>query len=110
MSTNIKQLKRDRRSVRIRSRVLGTAARPRLAVFRSNKYVYAQVIDDAVGKTLVAASNLGSKLAAKGVGEAVAKAALAKNIKQVVFDRGGYLYAGQIKAVADGARAGGLEF
>lgn len=110
MKTNIKQLKRQRRSVRIRSRVVGTAERPRLAIFRSNKFVYAQIIDDAVGKTLASASNLGNKLEAKAVGEAVAKAALAKNIKQVVFDRGGYLYTGRIKALADGARAGGLQF
>ena len=109
-TTNVKQLKRNRRSIRIRSRVAGTAKRPRLAVFRSNKYVYAQVIDDVAGKTLVSVSNLKEKLAAKAVGEAIAKAALAKKINQVVFDRGGYLYTGQVKALADGARAGGLQF
>ena len=102
---------------RIRRRVKGTPERPRLAVFRSVKHIYAQVIDDAEGKTLAAASsneknsaNGGNLAGAKEVGKAVAERAKDKGIKAVVFDRGGYLYHGRIKALADAARQAGLEF
>ncbi|HUA83388.1 MAG TPA: 50S ribosomal protein L18 [Bryobacteraceae bacterium] len=102
---------------RIRRRVKGTPERPRLAVFRSVKHIYAQVIDDREGKTLVAASsneknaaNGGNLAGAKAVGQAVAERAKDKGIKAVVFDRGGYLYHGRVKALADAARAAGLEF
>ena len=109
---------RGRIKARIRRKVLGTEMRPRLAVFRSLKYIYAQVIDDASGKTLASASSKdadsGTKganaAAAKAVGALIAKKAKDKGIKQVVFDRGGYLYHGNIKALADAARENGLEF
>ena len=114
MSTNTSAYqKKQRRHARVRSRVSGTSARPRLAVFRSNKHIYAQIIDDVAGKTLVSLSDLklkGEQASAPAIGEAIAKLALAKKIKQVAFDRGGYIYAGRIKQVAEGARAGGLEF
>lgn len=110
--------KRIRRHARVRSTLEGSAARPRLAVFRSGKHIYAQVIDDRLGKTLVSASDVPGKsggkvtkvLRARTVGETVAKLALAAKIKQVAFDRGGYVYAGRVKSLAEGARAGGLEF
>ena len=104
---------------RIRKSVNGTAERPRLSVFRSNKQIYAQVIDDLSGKTLVSASSLDKEItlnngsnveAAKAVGELVAKRALAAKIEAVVFDRGGYLYHGRVAALADAARAAGLKF
>lgn len=103
---------------RVRGKISGTAARPRLSVFRSAKHIYAQIIDDVNGVTLVAASTmdkdfegLGSnKEAAKKVGEAVAKKALEKGVEEVVFDRSGYIYHGRIQALADGAREGGLKF
>ncbi len=103
---------------RIRSRVRGTSERPRLAVYRSLKHIYAQVIDDTRGSTLVAAStdeksataNGGNIAGAKHVGKLIAERAKAKGIGQVVFDRGGYLYHGRIKALADAAREAGLEF
>lgn len=101
---------------RMRHRLKGTASRPRLAVFRSARHIYAQVIDDSLGRTIVCASTLdtevnGSKTdEARQVGQAVAKKALEKDIKQVVFDRGGNLYHGRIKALAEGAREGGLDF
>ncbi len=110
---------REKRHLRIRQNVVGTLERPRLNVFRSNKQIYAQIIDDANHNTLVSASSLDKELAlengssveaAKLVGELVAKRALEKNIKKVVFDRGGYLYHGRVKALADGARSVGLEF
>ena len=109
---------RGRVKVRIRRKVHGTADRPRLAVFRSLKYIYAQVIDDASGKTIASASSRekdsGAKganaAAAKAVGALIAKKAKDKGIKQVVFDRGGYVYHGNIKALADAARENGLEF
>ncbi len=106
---------RIRRHARIRARVRGTEERPRLVVFRSNKYVYAQVVDDARGVTLASATAKGGKTMsqleqAKVVGTAVAKAALAKNIKKVVFDRGGFSYAGRVAALANAARAAGLSF
>lgn len=112
-STASQPNKRQRRHARVRARVQGTAARPRLAVFRSSKHIYAQLIDDGTGKTLAAVSDLklkGENTNARVVGEALAKAALAQKIKQVAFDRGGYAYAGRIRQVAEGARAGGLEF
>jgi large subunit ribosomal protein L18 len=105
---------RARRHKRLRSRIAGTAERPRLAVYKSNRFISAQLIDDAAGKTLAAAhgrafkGSLGTQ-AAK-VGEAIAKAAQGKGIAAAVFDRGGYQYAAQIKALADAARASGLTF
>ncbi|ASS89827.1 MAG: 50S ribosomal protein L18 [Bacillaceae bacterium] len=110
---------RKTRHARVRSKVSGTAARPRLNVYRSNKHIYAQVIDDTNHQTLVSASTLDKELnlestgnveAAQKVGELVAKRALEKGIKSVVFDRGGYLYHGRVKALADAAREVGLEF
>ena len=119
-----RQSRKDRRQAihhRVRSGVRGTAERPRLAFFKSASHVYAQVIDDDAGSTLVEASTVSKSLrgkvprkgnlaAAKAVGEAVAEAALAKKIDKVVFDRGGFLYHGAVKALADGARAKGLKF
>ena len=110
--------KKDRRNkikARIRGRISGTAERPRLCVFRSNKQIYAQVIDEIAGNTLVSASSKGitegnkSEIAAK-VGEAVAKKALEAGICTVVFDRNGFLFHGRVKSLADGARKGGLKF
>jgi len=107
---------RQKKHWRTRNKLKGTAERPRLAVFRSAQHIYAQIIDDTVGNTLVAASTLEVKVdgtksdAAKAVGEAVAKKALEKGIDKVVFDRGGNLYHGRIKALADGAREAGLDF
>ena len=108
---------RQRVHFRIRQKMQGTAERPRLNVYRSLNHIYAQVIDDAKGETLISASSLAGKLktggnvaAAKEVGKLVAERALEKGIKQVVFDRGGYLYHGRIKALADAAREAGLEF
>ena len=109
---------RDRIRQRIRRKVTGSTERPRLAVFRSLKNIYAQVIDDSTGQTIVSASSLekdaGAKganaAAAKAVGALIAKKAQDKGVKRVVFDRGGYLYHGNIKALADAARENGLEF
>jgi large subunit ribosomal protein L18 len=109
---------RGRIRERIRRKVSGTAERPRLAVFRSLKSIYAQVIDDASGRTIVSASSLekdaGAKganaAAAKAVGALIAKKAKDRGITRVVFDRGGYLYHGNVKALADAARENGLEF
>ena len=100
---------------RIRKNVNGTAERPRLSVFRSNKQIYAQVINDLTGKTLASASSLGletmpKKEQAAKVGELLAEKAQAAGITQVVFDRNGYLYHGRVKELADGARKGGLKF
>ena len=100
---------------RIRKNVNGTAERPRLSVFRSNKQIYAQVINDLTGKTLASASSLGleampKKEQAAKVGELLAEKAQAAGISQVVFDRNGYLYHGRVKELADGARKGGLKF
>ena len=97
---------RQRRHKRVRTRVSGTATRPRLSVFKSNRIIYAQLIDDVAGKTLAAAKGTD---AAK-VGTEIAKLATGKSIKSIVFDRGGYIYAGKVKALADAARSGGLEF
>jgi large subunit ribosomal protein L18 len=108
---------RLRRKVRVRQKVQGTDTRPRICVFRSNKHIYAQVISDSEGKTLATASTLATKdktrkgvEAAKHVGLALAKVCKEKNISKVVFDRNGFLFHGQVKAPADGAREGGLEF
>ena len=109
---------RQKRHLRVRNRVAGTAARPRLNVFRSLKHIYAQVIDDDKGITIAAASTLdkdfngtgGNIAAAKAVGTAIAKKALEKGINEVVFDRGGYIYHGRIAALAQAAREGGLKF
>ncbi len=112
---------RIKRHYRVRNTVSGTAERPRLNVFRSSSNIYAQIIDDTAGVTLVSASTLdadvkanisngGNKEAAKQVGLAVAKKAIEKGIKQVVFDRGGYIYHGRVAELAAGAREGGLDF
>jgi len=119
--------KRDRNEVRmirherVRKKISGTPARPRLSVYRSNAHIYAQIIDDVAGNTLVAASTvekdimaqineLDKKGAAKLVGKIVAERALEKGIKEVVFDRGGYIYTGRVAELAAGAREGGLDF
>src|SRR5437868_14596592 len=119
-STKDKQQARARRHYRVRKKVLGTAERPRLAVFRSNKHISAQVIDDRSGRTLAAASTVekdvrgtggtGNIDAAKKVGALVAERAKAAGVSQVVFDRGGFMYHGRIAAVAEAARQNGLEF
>jgi large subunit ribosomal protein L18 len=108
---------RLRRKVRVRQKVQGTDGRPRVCVFRSNKHIYAQVISDSEGKTLATASTLAAKdkthkgvEAAKQVGIVLAKICKEKNISKVVFDRNGFLFHGQVKALADAARDGGLEF
>ena len=112
---------RVKKHMKMRNKLQGTTQRPRLAVFRSEKHIYAQIIDDTKGNTLVAASTVEKAVkenlevtsnvdAAKAVGEAVAKKALAKGINEVVFDRGGYLYHGRVKALADAAREAGLQF
>ena len=110
-----KYIKRERRHARIRSKISGTSSRPRLSIFRSNKYIYAQLIDDVSGVTIAAATSRESKTKggvarSREVGLALAKLAGAKNIKKIVFDRGGYIYTGRVKALADAAREGGLEF
>ncbi len=118
MSTqNSKNRTRERRAIRVRSRVRGTAERPRLSVFRSNKAIWAQVIDDSTGRTLASAGSINVTEAdlsktdqAAKVGELVAERAKAAGIERVVFDRGAYLYHGRVKALADGARQGGLDF
>lgn len=101
---------RDRRRARIRAKLKGTKNRPRLSVFRSNKHIYAQLIDDLEGETLAAASGGADISAAAEVGKDLAKKALKSGIKKIVFDRGGYKYHGRVKAVAEAAREGGLEF
>lgn len=109
--------RRQRRKIGIRKRVIGSSERPRLTVFRSAKHIYAQIIDDSQGKTLVSANSLseeatkgGNKDGAKAVGAALAKKALAAGISQVAFDRNGYKYHGRVQALADGARESGLKF
>lgn len=114
----IKLSRRARIKRGIRNRLSGTTARPRLSVFRSNTGIYAQIIDDTTGNTLVSASSLSKEFSAKGtkteqskaVGKLVAEKAIAAGINQVVFDRNGYLYHGRVKSLADGAREGGLTF
>ena len=113
-----KAIIRQRVHRRIRRKLAGNTQRPRLAVFRSVKHIYAQVIDDSVGHTLAAASSNeksgiksgGNVAGAKAVGKLLAERAKEKGVKAVVFDRGGYLYHGRVKALADGAREGGLDF
>ncbi|HAG51238.1 MAG: 50S ribosomal protein L18 [Deltaproteobacteria bacterium GWC2_42_51] len=111
-----------KRKKRVRKKIWGTSERPRLSIFRSNKHIYAQIIEDASGKTLISTSTISKELqdklkkktkkteAAKKIGELVAKKAISKGIDKVVFDRGGFIYHGRIKAVADGAREAGLKF
>ena len=112
---------RERRKLRIRQKISGTSEMPRLSVFRSAKHIYAQVVDDVAGKTVAHASTLSKDVkteaseakkldAAKKVGEAIAKALIAKGISKVVFDRNGYLYHGRVRALADAARKAGLKF
>ena len=113
--TTKKEQRRIKIKYRVRNKITGTAVRPRLSVFRSNKQIYAQIINDETAATLVAASSLGleamhKKEQAAKVGEAVAQKALAAGITQVVFDRNGYLYHGRVKELAEGARKGGLNF
>ena len=121
VSKESRQKVRAKKHMKIRNRFSGTAERPRLAVFRSNNHVYAQVIDDVAGKKIVSASTLEKYIkaelkntddieAATKIGDVVAKRALEKGIKAVVFDRGGYIYHGKVKALADAAREAGLEF
>jgi large subunit ribosomal protein L18 len=120
-STNPRSAARIKRQARIRKKIKGTPQRPRLSVFRSAKHVYAQVIDDTAGATLVTASSVekdfkaqdkfeSKRAAAAYVGKMVAQRALDKGIQQVVFDRNGFLYHGRIKAISDGAREAGLKF
>ena len=121
VSKESRQKVRVKKHNRMRNRFSGTAERPRLAVFRSNNHMYAQIIDDTVGKTLVSASTLDKDVkaelektnnveAASAVGTVIAKKALEKGINTVVYDRGGFIYAGKIKALAEAAREAGLEF
>ena len=118
VSKTNRKLERERRHKRVRTKISGTAECPRLCVFRSNTNVYAQIIDDTKGVTLVQASTLdkevktkhSNKEAAKEVGTLVAKRAIEKNIKTVVYDRGGYVYHGVVKELAEAAREAGLEF
>ena len=122
MGTRSRLETRQRRKKRVRKKVLGTSERPRLNVFRSSRHIYAQIIDDTNATTLVDASSLkkdlkelvqgkeGNRNGASIVGESIAKVALEKGIKQVVFDRNGFLYHGRVKALAEAARSKGLEF
>jgi len=115
MKTNIVTSSRDRRRKRIRSKVIGSTLRPRLSVFKSNAFIYAQIINDEDGTTLAAASSLKTSKGTKtessmNVGVEIAKIAKSKGISKVVFDRGGFNYTGRIRSLAEGARQGGLEF
>ena len=119
MSKNSRNDRRVKRHLRVRKNLIGTPEKPRLCVFRSNKNISAQIIDDVNGNTLVSASTLeqdlmgengGNKEAAKKVGELIAKRALDKGIENVAFDRGGFLYHGRVKELAEGAREAGLKF
>ena len=113
-----RKMERTRRHIRVRRKISGTAERPRLCVFRSNKNIYVQIIDDVAGNTIVQASTLdkeiktkyANKEAAKEVGALIAKRAADKKIETVVFDRGGYIYHGVVKELAEAAREGGLKF
>jgi large subunit ribosomal protein L18 len=117
-SKEIKAKRYDQRKRRVRAKIIGSAKRPRLSVFRSNTHIYGQIINDEKGQTLVAFSDIKVKKEAKmtktqiagTVGEGIAKKALAKKIKTVVFDRNGFMYHGRVKALAEGARKGGLVF
>lgn len=111
----VKNRKFERRHARVRAKISGTAERPRLSVFKSHKYIYAQLIDDTKGQTIVSFNSREAKgqtpaEKAKEVGLGIGKRALEAKIKKAVFDRGGYMYAGKIKIVAEGARESGLEF
>lgn len=117
--SNLKETRRKKIHMRVRKRVSGTPSRPRLAVFRSNTQIYAQIVDDTKGVTLFAASSREEGISeqkvtkieqAKLVGELIARKAKASGLENIVFDRSGYLYHGRIKALADGAREGGLQF
>ena len=121
VSKESRQLVRAKKHMKIRNRFSGTAERPRLAVFRSNNHMYAQIIDDTVGNTLVSASTLEKEIkaelektnnvdAAAYLGTVIAKRAIEKGIKEVVFDRGGFIYQGKVAALADAAREAGLQF
>ena len=121
VSKESRQLVRAKKHMKIRNRFSGTAERPRLAVFSSNNHMYAQIIDDTVGNTLVSASTLEKEIkaelektnnvdAAAYLGTVIAKRAIEKGIKEVVFDRGGFIYQGKVAALADAAREAGLEF
>jgi large subunit ribosomal protein L18 len=121
MAYQQKDTARRRRKQRVRKKVLGTDQRPRISVFKSNKHIYAQIISDERGMTLASVSTLSKDLAAKvknvkgieagkAVGLALAKICKEKNISQVIFDRNGFIFHGRVKAIADGAREGGLEF
>lgn len=121
VSKESRQKVRVKKHMKIRNRFSGTAQRPRLAVFRSNNHMYAQIIDDTVGNTLVSASTLEKEIkaelektnnvdAAAYLGTVIAKRAIEKGIKEVVFDRGGFIYQGKVAALADAAREAGLEF
>lgn len=118
---NIREEARQKRKTRIRKRIFGTEQKPRLSVFRSAKHIYAQIVVDSTGSTILAASSLSPEIkgeigdlkkseAAKKVGELLGRKAAEKNIRKVVFDRNGFLYHGRIKALAEGARESGLEF
>ena len=117
--TKLKNKRRARRRKRVSKKVRGTSVQPRLTVFRSNKNIYAQIIDDMTGKTLASASSRdsdlnvskgGNRSAAEAVGSAIAEKAVAKGVKKVAFDRNGYLYHGRVQGLADAARKSGLEF
>lgn len=118
VSKTDRKMERERRHKRVRTKISGTADRPRLCIFRSNTNIYAQIVDDTKGVTLVSASTLdkevkekhSNKEAAKQVGTLIAKRAVEKNIKEVVYDRGGYIYHGVVKELAEAARNGGLVF
>ena len=121
MAKKSRSLARERRHVRVRKHVAGTAGRPRLNVFKSLTGIYAQIVDDSENNTLISASTIDKELRekvkgmkkieqAKAIGQAVAERAKSKGISTVVFDRGGFRYVGRIKALADGAREGGLQF
>ena len=115
MDTKIKKIKRERRKKRIRAKIFGTGEVPRLSVFKSNKYISAQLVDDENGVTLVSETSKNMKAKtniekAKMVGVSVAEKAKAKKISKIVFDRGGYIYTGSVSALAEGAREAGLNF
>lgn len=118
VSKTNRKMERERRHARVRTKISGTAECPRLCVYRSNTNIYAQIVDDVKGVTLVAASTLDKEVkekhsniaAAKEVGALIAKRAIEKNIKNVVYDRGGYIYHGVVKELAEAARSGGLQF
>ena len=118
VSKTDRKLERERRHKRVRTKISGTAERPRLCMYRSNTGIYAQIIDDVAGSTLVSASTMdkevkekhSNKQSAKEVGALIAKRAMEKKIKTVVFDRSGYIYHGVVKELAESAREGGLEF